>query len=88
MELLAAILSGLAGLGSLVCFIIVLVHFFQSDQVVFGIVCIVLFFVCGIGILVAYVKGWMDGVGNVMLIWTACIAVGLLTRGYLSLAGQ
>jgi hypothetical protein len=77
---LANVLAGAAGLGSLICFIIVVIHLFQSEQTGLGIACIVLFFVCGIGLLVAFVKGWMDDLGTVMWVWTGCIAVGLLTR--------
>ncbi|REK12763.1 MAG: hypothetical protein DWQ37_11080 [Planctomycetota bacterium] len=79
MEILSGVVNVAAGIGSLVCFIIVLIHFFQSDQTGLGIACIVLFFVCGIGALIAFVKGWMDGLGTVMYVWTACILVGLLS---------
>ena len=78
--MLAQIVSGIVGIGSLVCFIMVVIHLFQSDQTVWGIACIVLLFVCGVGGLVAFVKGWMDGVGTVMWVWTGCIALGLLTN--------
>lgn len=80
MEALVNVLGGAAGLGSLVCFIIVVVHFFQSGQTGLGIACIVLLFLCGIGGLVAFVKGWMDNLGTVMWVWTGCIAVGLVSR--------
>ena len=48
---LTTIASVVAGIGSLICFI-----------------------------LVAFVKGWMDGLGTVMWVWTACIVVGLLSN--------
>ena len=63
MSALLAAISALAGIGSIVCFILVVIHFFKSDQTTLGIVCIVLVF-CGIGGLIAYVKGWMDGDGK------------------------
>jgi hypothetical protein len=72
-NLLVALVNIAAGIGSLVCFVIVVIHFFQSDQQGLGIACIVLLFVCGIGGLVAFVKGWMDGLGTVMYVWTACL---------------
>jgi hypothetical protein len=58
MGVLGQILCILAGLGSLVCFILVLVQMFQRGQTTLGIVCIVLVF-CGIGGLIAFIYGWM-----------------------------
>ena len=84
---LATVVSGIAGLGSLVCFILVLIHLFQSEQTGWGITCIVLVFVCGIGALIAFVKGWMDDLGTVMWVWTGCIALGLLTNFVLAAGG-
>ena len=43
-----------------------------------AVVCLVLALLCGIGGLIAYVKGWMDGLTNIMIPWTACIIVGLI----------
>ena len=85
--LLANIVSVIAGLGSLVCFILVLIHLFQSGETGLGIACIVLVFVCGIGALIAFVKGWMDDLGTVMWVWTGCIALGLLTNFVLVVGG-
>ena len=85
--LLANVVSVIAGLGSLVCFILVLIHLFQSDQKGLGITCIILVFVCGIGALIAFVKGWMDGLGTVMWVWTGCIALGGLTNFVLAVGG-
>ena len=79
MQLLATLVSGAASIGGLICFILVLVHFFQSGQTTMGIACIVLMF-CGIGFLVAFVKGWMDGVGKVMWIWTGCVGVSIAAQ--------
>ena len=36
------------------------------------------FLLMGIGGLIAFVKGWMDGLGTVMYAWTGCILVGVL----------
>jgi hypothetical protein len=85
--LLANVVYVVAGLGSLVCFILVLIHLFQSGQTGLGIACIVLLFVCGIGGLIAFVKGWMDGLGTVMWVWTGCIALGVLTNFVLAAGG-
>lgn len=76
-DLLTIIASAVAVIGSLICFILVIVHLFKTEQTGLGIVCIVLVF-CGIGGLVAFVKGWMDGLGTVMWVWTACIVVGFV----------
>jgi len=75
----AQILSLIAGLGGLICFVVVLIHFFQSEQSGLGIACILLTFVCGIGPLIAFVKGWLDELGTVMWVWTACFLTGAAT---------
>jgi len=75
------VLSGLLWLGSLICFILVLIQMFQRGNVALGVVCIVLIF-CGIGGLIAFIYGWMNakewGIKNVMLAWTALIVVGIV----------
>ena len=62
------ILGMLAGLGSLICFIIVLIKQFQTAGLVHGIIGIV---TCGIW---TFIWGWMNasklGIKNIMLIWT------------------
>ena len=73
-------LAIIAGIGSLICFIMVLIHYFNQGETGFGITCIVLTFICGIGPLIAFVKGWMDGLGNIMLIWTGCVAAGFIAN--------
>ena len=77
MLIIGYLLAIVSGIGSLVCFVMVLIHFFNTGQTGLGIACIVLIF-CGIGGLIAYVKGWMDNLGNIMLIWTACIVVSII----------
>jgi hypothetical protein len=86
-EVLAYIVNGIAGLGSLVCFILVLIHLFQTEQTGLGVVCIVLIFACGIGALIAFIKGLVDDLGTVMWVWTGCIALGLLTNFVLMVGG-
>ena len=79
---IAYALSGIAGLGSLVCFILVVVQMFQRGQTGLGIACIVLIFCCGIGGLIVFVYGWIKasswGIQNIMLVWTACIVLGII----------
>ncbi len=74
------ILGMIAGLGSLICFIIVLIKQFQNAGVVHGIIGIV---TCGIW---TFIWGWMnsDKVGkNIMLIWTLLwiVAIALNVAG-------
>jgi hypothetical protein len=78
-------LGSLAGLVSLVCFILVVIAMFKNNQTTLGIVCIVGFFVCFIGMLIAFVYGWMKSsewnLKTIMLIWTAAAVIGFLTGG-------
>lgn len=72
---LFSILAILASVGSIVCWIIVLVKMFQNKQVGLGIVSII----CGI---VAFIYGWMKAgewkIQNIMIIWTICILAGIV----------
>jgi ABC-type uncharacterized transport system permease subunit len=79
-------LSSLAGIGSLVCFIIVLVQIFKSGRTGLGIVCIVTFvFCCGIGGLIAFVVGWANHrewkITTVMIVWSVCVGLSFLGYG-------
>ena len=69
------ILGWVAALGSIVCFILVLIQMFKRDQIALGIISIF----CGI---VAFVYGWMKsgewGIRNVMLAWTGCIVLQIV----------
>jgi hypothetical protein len=82
MELVGQILSSVAGLGALVCFILVIVKMFQQGATGLAIACIVLAFCCGIGFLIAFIYGWMKSgewnLRNVMLIWTVCIVLSVI----------
>lgn len=68
-------LAGLAGLGSFVCFVMVLIKMFQNEGALKGI----LGLICSI---YAFIWGWMNadklGIKNVMLGWTACIVLQIL----------
>ena len=81
MEIAALLIKWIAGLVGFVCFVLMLVYFFQNGDALWGIICIVGIFFCGVGPLIAYVKGWMDGgMETVMLIWTIAWGVGLATH--------
>ena len=82
MGVLGYVRAAIGGLGSLVCFILVLIQMFQRGQTTLGVVCIVLIFCFGIGGLIAFIYGWMKhrewGITNVMYAWTGCIALSIL----------
>lgn len=69
------ILATLVGLGSLVCFVIVVIKLFQQKGALHGILGIL----CG---LYTFIWGWMEsgrlGIKNLMLIWTALIIAGIV----------
>ncbi|HLN31286.1 MAG TPA: hypothetical protein VK395_26330 [Gemmataceae bacterium] len=79
MGFLLSAVAGLVSIASLVCFILVLIKMFQNGQTVLGIVCIIF---CLIGILVAFIMGWVNvakwNIKNVMLVWTGCIVVNIV----------
>ena len=56
MLILIQVLQGLLAIGSLVCFILVIIKMFQVGEQTMGIVCLVLILCC-IGGLVAFVYG-------------------------------
>lgn len=76
------LLGVVCGIGSLICFILVLIQMFQRGQTGLAIASIVLAFCCGIGELIAFVYGWMNAqawnIQNIMMAWTACIIAGIL----------
>jgi hypothetical protein len=68
-------LSLIVSLGSLVCFVIVLIKLFQQKGALHGI----LGLICG---LYTFIWGWMEsgrlGIKNIMLAWTALIIVSIV----------
>lgn len=76
--MLLGLISMCVGLGSLICFIIVLIKQFQTAGVVHGIIGII---TCGIW---TFIWGWMNAsnlnIKNIMLIWTVLIVAGLVIR--------
>jgi hypothetical protein len=84
MEMLISLVSGVFGIVSLVCWILVLIKMFQNDAVAPAVASIVLI-LCGIGPLVAFVYGWMKatpwGLQRLMLIWTLALLAQLVLVG-------
>ncbi len=72
---LLGILALCVGLGSLICFIIVLIKLFQNEGALKGI----LGLICG---LYTFIWGWINadklGIKPIMLIWTLLIIVQLV----------
>ena len=68
-------------LGSLLCFIALVVEMFSHNEAGWGIACIVLIF-CGCGQLIAIIYGWTKvsewDIGLLMLAATLCIVGGML----------
>ncbi|HAI43470.1 MAG TPA: hypothetical protein DCM40_37915 [Maribacter sp.] len=65
-------------LPSLVCLIIVIVNMFQNGKTGLGIATIILTFLCGIGSLIAFIWGWMNVGGKVMIAWTVLTVAGII----------
>ena len=74
-----SILGLVCGIGSLVCWIMVVVAAFKSEESpLMGILCIVL---CALG---AFIIGWIKsgqwGIRQVMLIWSGLIAANIVIQ--------
>ena len=81
MAIIVQILQWLIAIGSLVCFVLVVIQMFQRGQTGLAIACIVLLFCCGIGKLVAFIYGWVKAaewrITNVMTIWTVFFVLSI-----------
>jgi len=79
MPIIGQALQSIAGIASLVCFILVIVQMFKHDKTGMGIACIVLFFCCGIGGLITFIYGWVKSrewqITNIMIVWTICVII-------------
>jgi hypothetical protein len=79
------ILAPIIGLGSLICFIIVLVKLFQEKGALHGI----LGLFCG---LYTFIWGWIEAgrlnIKNIMMIWTALIVAGVIVNVMLVMSGS
>ena len=65
-------------LPSLVCLVIVIMNMFQNGKSGLGIATIILTLFCGIGSLIAFVWGWMNMGGKVMIDWTVLTVAGII----------
>ncbi len=69
------ILLAVGGIGSLVCWIMVLIKMFQNDKLLLG----VLGILCGLW---AFIWGWMKsgslGLKKIMMIWSVCIGLTIV----------
>lgn len=81
MGVIGQILSGIGGLGSLVCFILVIYQMFKREKTGLAIACIVLILCC-VGGLLAFILGWVNNkewnITTVMLVWTVCIILSIV----------
>lgn len=75
MTAIGMILLALGGIGSLVCWVMVLIKMFQNDKPLIG----VLGILCSLW---AFIWGWMkSGTLNLkktMMLWTVCIVVSVI----------
>ena len=78
-------LSSLIGLGSLVCFIMVLIKLFKEKGALHGI----LGLICG---LYTFIWGWIEsgrlGIKNIMLIWTGLLVVNIILAVVISMSAH
>ncbi|MDA1229337.1 MAG: hypothetical protein O2856_01060 [Planctomycetota bacterium] len=77
--MLIGLLAIVAGIGSLACWIMVIIAAFKNEQSpLMGILCIVL---CGLG---AFIIGWIKHgewkIKNIMLAWTGLIVFGVIIQ--------
>lgn len=81
MDMAILALTGILGIISLVCLIMVWVKMFQHGQTALGILCIVLSF-CGIGVLITFILGWVNArrwnIQPVMITWTVCFLINVV----------
>jgi len=80
MTALFHLLAWACGIGSLVCFILVLIEMFQRGYIGLGVVCIVLSLCCGsggrVGFIAGWVKTWEWQIERLMLWWTTFVVGG------------
>jgi len=73
------IVGWIAGVGSLICFIIVLIKQFQEGGILHGIIGLI---TCGIW---TFIWGWINSsrlnIRNLMLIWTLLWVVAMILNG-------
>jgi hypothetical protein len=73
------ILYGISVIGSIICFIMVLIQLFKAKGALHGI----LGLICS---LYTFIWGWINAktlnLSKLMLIWTVCILVSMVTGGF------
>jgi hypothetical protein len=78
MATVLTILAVVAAIGSIICWIMVLIKLFQEKGVLHGILGII----CA---LYPFIWGWMNtgklNIKNVMIIWTVCWVLGIILNG-------
>jgi hypothetical protein len=78
MATVLTILAVVAAIGSIICWIMVLIKLFQEKGVLHGILGII----CA---LYPFIWGWMNAgrlnIKNVMIIWTVCWLLGIILNG-------
>ncbi len=86
MTTLLHLLASAAWIGSVVCFVLMLIEMFRHGHTGLAVVCFVLAWFCGIGGLIAFVFGWSKveewNLRNLMTWWTTFIVVGLLASAF------
>ena len=77
MELLSLLVAVVVGIGSLICWVMVLIQMFKTQGPLHGILGII----CG---LYAFIWGWMKAkelhLSTIMMAWTACIVLAILVN--------
>ncbi|MGJ8634034.1 MAG: hypothetical protein ACSHX7_08940 [Luteolibacter sp.] len=75
MSIIGSALLVIGGIGSLVCFIMVLIKMFQNEKPLLG----VLGIFCGLW---TFIWGWMKaetlGLKKIMMIWSGCIVLVII----------
>jgi hypothetical protein len=70
-------LHGIVSLIQIVCFILVVVQMFKHNQTGMGVASLVTLILCGLGMLIAFIYGWVKAgewhINNLMLTWTGAI---------------
>lgn len=77
--LLLLIPIGILAIIHLACLVMVIVKMFQKGETTIGVICAVLSVCSGVGVLIAFIYGWMKssewGLSRVMIVWTACFVL-------------
>ena len=75
MSTIGIVLLAIGGIGSLICWIMVLIKMFQNEKPLIGILGIF----CGLW---TFIWGWMKsgslGLKKIMMIWSACIGLTIV----------